>query len=114
MAETSNFALSMKNQMLNDYADKTFGLDVFHEPIGGGESVRIQRNLTTPFSAASQATISLSNNESYTIPEGRKITSIQLLVGLAPHLNFSGFNIEFPNGGDLIVTQLDISLSDPV
>jgi len=113
MAETSNFSTAMKNTMLDDYTGRNFVLWARHQPIGGGAAEDLEKSLTTPFDAATGGVAGLTSNQTFTIPEGREVISVGIKIGTTTQLTFSGLTIGFPNGGDLIITQLDIEIADP-
>ena len=108
MAVTGSFGNSMKSFMLNEWAGQTITVRAL-------EGINVADQNTITFNASSGGgKLTRVANVSLSIPADTTINKIDVRVGTTTQfeLPLGSEEVYFENGGNLIITQLDVEITD--
>lgn len=109
----TTFQVTMKNYMLTQWAGQTMTIRARDES-GTPETVGTTPTIT--YGSASSGVISKTGTLTISnIPANKQVNKIEVRVTDTVQLDFVvSPAIQFPNGGDLIITALDVEIGNPV
>lgn len=103
------FTTNGLNYLLEGYYDNRTGLELR----AYNASSTLLDSVTVTYAVPSAASTDLESNATLTIASGETVTSVELWKtdGTTQELASETISASFPNGGDLIVTSFELSVS---